>query len=101
MKKLIALLVVIAAGLMVSCNLLTAEEAQSIMDVANQQLADGTLTPEAHAAVIAAAKAASNPSGATIIEHMMTGVGTLIAGYLGIRVWRGTPSARKGATPTT
>tara|TARA_R110002020_G_scaffold2751_8_gene12929 strand:- start:2158 stop:2466 length:309 start_codon:yes stop_codon:yes gene_type:complete len=77
-------------------------EAANAADAALQQLRDaGEISNEVyqHVAKALMATAGGGYDWPSLFDDGIQLVVTLIAGYFGIRQWRGTPTARKGSLP--
>ena len=78
-----------------SCGVLSPEDAERLMFGLDNALEQGQITEAQHAA----AREAILDKTSFDWSHVIEPVVTLVAGYFGIRVWRGSPTARKGQAP--
>ena len=81
------------------CGALSSEHVETISAVLANLVAEGSMTQEQFDMVMGALQGIASGDWVSIFKEIASGAMTLVAGYFGIRFWRGSPTARKGAAP--
>ena len=85
--------------LLCSCGVLTSEHVDTIQKVLADQVTKGNLTKEQFESVMGALVGLASSDWTSALLELLNGALTLVAGYFGVRWWRGPISSRKGEPP--
>ena len=85
--------------LLCSCGALTSEHVDTIQKVLADQVTKGNLTKEQFESVMGALVGLASSDWTSALLELLNGALTLVAGYFGVRWWRGPISSRKGEAP--
>lgn len=91
---LLALALVLAG-----CSSFSEEQKTTLLEYFKQQLDAGSISKLQYEALVSAIGGTGFDFN-EILKAIGTGLGTLVTGFLGINLWRGSPKARKGNMPT-
>ena len=89
----------IGCALLVSCGV-TDLQVQTTVEALRNLKDAGDISQETFDALVQLLQSGAGYSWPDLGQDVIQAVTTLVFGYLGIRGWRGTPSARKGSLPS-
>jgi len=89
----------IAAVVLLLASCIGPEQVEDVKTVLQPLVDKGTITKEQLGLVVNALTGGGGIDWGGILSAVGQGAATLIAGYLGINVWRGSPNKRKGSAP--
>ena len=87
--------------LLCGCGVLTSEHVGTIQKVLADQVANGNLTQDQFNSIMGALSGLASSDWTSAMLELLNGALTLVAGYFGVRWWRGPVMSRKGLPPTT